>query len=62
MNKNEKKNETAVQDSRDKTKNYQKVSELLRSLFEVSVQVGTYGLNKAPAGIAAYQQRTEELL
>jgi hypothetical protein len=62
MEKNKHKNEAAVQDNRDKTKNYNKVSELLRSLFEVSVQVSTYDLAKISATIAAYKQRMEELL
>ena len=55
-------NEAAVQDSRDKTKNYNKVNELLRSLFEVSVDVSTYDLAKVTATIDAYKQRMEELL
>lgn len=60
--KNKSKNEVAIQENRDKTKTYNKVSELLRSLFEVSVQVSTYDLSKVTATIDAYKQRMEELL
>jgi hypothetical protein len=62
MGKIKKKNEGAVQDNRDKTKIYNKVNELLRSLFEVSVNVSTYDLAKVQETIAAYKKRTDELL
>jgi len=62
MGKIKKGNEAAVQDNREKTAIYNKVNELLRSLFEVSIQVSTYDLAKVSETIAAYKLRTEELL
>jgi hypothetical protein len=62
LGKIKKKNEASLQDNRDKTINAQKVGELLRSLFEVSVQVSTYDLAKVQETIAAYKKRTDELL
>ncbi|MCX6320138.1 MAG: hypothetical protein NTW29_22855 [Bacteroidetes bacterium] len=62
MGRIKKNNEAAVQNNQDKRMIYNKVSELLRSLFEVSVDVSTHDLPKVTATINAYKQRTEELL
>lgn len=54
--------EVAVQANKESTAVYRRVAQLLSELFEISVQVGTYDLQRIEAVIAGYKKKLPELL